>query len=144
MLRFITKPCLFYYLALDFVGQIHPASYNGHRFVLVDIDYFTKWTEAVPLKKMTHKGVIHFILGHIVHRFGIPQTLTTDQGSSFMTLQVHEFSMSLQIKLLRSSPTMLRPMVRLSLEFCKNTPELLQNYILVPIIFTFMSLFNFL
>jgi hypothetical protein len=44
------------------------------------MDYFTKWIKAVPLKNMTHKEVINFILEHIVHRFDIPQTLTTDQG----------------------------------------------------------------
>jgi hypothetical protein len=55
------------------------------------------------LKNMTHKEVIHFILEHIVHRFSIPQTLTTDQGSSFMSHQVCKFAKSLKIKLLSSS-----------------------------------------
>jgi transposase InsO family protein len=53
---------------------------------------------------MTHREVIHFISGHIIHRFGIPQILTTDQGSSFRSHQVHEFVKSLKIKLLSSSP----------------------------------------
>jgi transposase InsO family protein len=52
---------------------------------------------------MTHKEAIHFILEHIVHRFGIPQILTTDQGSSFMSHQVREFAKSLKIRLLSSS-----------------------------------------
>jgi hypothetical protein len=68
----------------NFVGQIHPASSKDHRFVLVTTDYFTRWTKAVLLKNMTHKEVIHFILEHIVHRFSIPQTMTTDQGSLFV------------------------------------------------------------
>jgi hypothetical protein len=51
----------------------------------VATDYFTKWTKAVPLKNMTHKEVISFVLEHIVHRFGLPQTLTTDQGAAFMS-----------------------------------------------------------
>jgi transposase InsO family protein len=72
--------------------------------VLVTTDYFTKWMEAVPLKNMTHREVIHFISEHIIHRFGISQTLTTNQGSSFMSHQVHEFAESLKIKLLSSSP----------------------------------------
>jgi transposase InsO family protein len=72
--------------------------------VLVATNYFTKWTEAVPLKNMTHKEVIHFILEHIIHRFSIPQTLTMDQCSSFMSHQVHEFVESLKIKPLSSSP----------------------------------------
>jgi transposase InsO family protein len=72
--------------------------------MLVATDYFTKWTKVVPLKNMTRKEVIHFILEYIIHRFGIPQTLTTDQGVAFMSYQVREFVESLKIKLLSSSP----------------------------------------
>jgi transposase InsO family protein len=72
--------------------------------MLVATDYFTKWAEVVPLNNMMHKEVIHFILEHIVHRFNIPQTLTIDQGSSFMSHQISEFVESLKIKLLTSSP----------------------------------------
>jgi transposase InsO family protein len=53
---------------------------------------------------MTCNEVIQFILEHIIHRFGIPQTLTTDQGSSFMSHQVQVFAESLKFKLLSSSP----------------------------------------
>jgi transposase InsO family protein len=72
--------------------------------VLVDTDYFTKWKEVVPLKNMTHREVIQFISEYIIHRFGIPQTLTTDQSSSFMSHQVRDFVESLKIKLLSSLP----------------------------------------
>jgi transposase InsO family protein len=71
---------------------------------LVATDYFTKWTEAVPLKNMTHMEVINFVQEHIIYRFEIPQTLTTDQGTSFMSHQFQEFAGSLKIKLLNSSP----------------------------------------
>jgi transposase InsO family protein len=53
---------------------------------------------------MMNKDVIHFISEHIIHRFGIPQTLTIDQGSSFMSHQVCKFAESLKVKLLSSSP----------------------------------------
>jgi hypothetical protein len=72
VLRPIIKPWSFCRWALDFIGQIHPASSKGHRFVLVATDYFTKWTEPVPLMNMTHREVIHFILEHIIHRFSTP------------------------------------------------------------------------
>ena len=71
-------------MGLDFIGQINPPSSKGHCFMLVATDYFTKWTETVPLKNMTHWEVIEFITEHIIHRFVIPQTLTTDQGLSFI------------------------------------------------------------
>ena len=72
--------------------------------MLVATDYFTKWTKAVPLKNMTHKKVILFIIEHIIHRFGIPQTLTMDKGSSFISKEVCAFAESYKIKLLNSSP----------------------------------------
>ena len=65
--------------------------------------WLSKWTEAVPLKNMTHKEVIEFITEHIIHRFGIPQTLTTDQGSSFISKEVREFAESYKIKILNPS-----------------------------------------
>jgi hypothetical protein len=83
MMHPIIKPWPFRGLGLNFIGQIHPPSSKGHRFVLVAMDYFTKWTEVVPLKNMTQKEVIEFITEHIIHRFGIPQTLSTNQSTSF-------------------------------------------------------------
>jgi transposase InsO family protein len=79
-------------------------SSKGHWFILVASDYFTKWTKAVPSKGMTHKELISFVLEHIVYRFGIPQTLTTNQGPSFMSHQFKELVGSLKIKLLNLSP----------------------------------------
>jgi transposase InsO family protein len=103
MLHPIIKLWSFHGWVLDFVGQIHPSSSKGQRFVLVATNYIRKWTDAIPLKNMMHREVIHFISEHIIHRFGIPQTLTTDQGSSFMSHQVRKFAESLKIKLLSSS-----------------------------------------
>jgi transposase InsO family protein len=80
------------------------ASFKSHQFVLVATDYFTKWTKVIPLKNKMHKEVIHFILEHIIYRFGIPKTLTTDRGPSFMSHQVRKFAESLKTKLLSSSP----------------------------------------
>jgi transposase InsO family protein len=53
---------------------------------------------------MTHKEVIEFITEHIIHRFGISQTLTTDQGTSFVSKEVRKFAELYKIKLLNSFP----------------------------------------
>ena len=58
----------------------------------------------VSLKNMTHWEVIVFITEHIILRFGIPQTLTTDQGSSFISKEVRDFAELYKIKILNSSP----------------------------------------
>jgi hypothetical protein len=104
MMHPIIKPWQFRGWGLDFIGPIQPPSSKGHLFMLVSMYYFTKWTEVVPLKNMTHKEVIEFITEHIIHRFGIPQTFTTEQGTSFVSSQVREFIESYKIRLLNSSP----------------------------------------
>jgi transposase InsO family protein len=48
--------------------------------------------------------MIDFIKEHIVYQLGIPQTITTDQGSQFTSGEFEEYANSLGIKLLNSSP----------------------------------------
>jgi hypothetical protein len=57
----IVKPWPFRGWGLDFIGEIHPRSSKGLRFILVATDYFTKWTDAVPSRNMTHQEVISFV-----------------------------------------------------------------------------------
>jgi hypothetical protein len=68
------------------------------------MDYFTKWTDAVPLRNMTHQEIISFVQEHIIYQFGVPQSFITDQGPSFMSHQFMEFTEPMKIKLLNSSP----------------------------------------
>jgi hypothetical protein len=66
----------------------------------VATDYFTKWVEAIPIKTVTSSNMIHFIKENIVYRFGMPQTITTDQESQFTSGEFEEYANSLGIKLL--------------------------------------------
>ncbi|KAK1605782.1 hypothetical protein QYE76_029455 [Lolium multiflorum] len=68
------------------------------------LDYFTKWVEAVPMKKVKSEDVIKFVKEHVIHRFGIPQTITTDGGSVFTSKEFRKFCDDMGIKLIRSSP----------------------------------------
>ena len=60
-LHSIVKSWPFKGWVVDLIGKIYPASLKGHNFILVATDYFTKWVEAVPLKKAKQKDVIKFI-----------------------------------------------------------------------------------
>jgi hypothetical protein len=72
--------------------------------VLLATDYFTKWVEAIPLKKVTTENMVEFVKEHIIYRFGIPQTITTDEGAQFVSFEFREFAESMGIKLFNSSP----------------------------------------
>lgn len=76
----------------------------GHRYILVGIDYFTKWVEVVPLINVDQETIIKFIQSHIIYRFGISETLTTDQGTIFTGQKMVEFASDSKIKLLMSTP----------------------------------------
>ena len=71
---------------------------------MVATDYFTKWVDAIPLKTVTSKNMVDFVKEHIVYRFGIPQTITTNQGTIFTLKEFRDFATSMRIKLLNSSP----------------------------------------
>ena len=89
---------------MDMIGQINPPTSKGHKWILAATDYFTKWVEAIPMKNVTAKDVINFVKEHIVYRFGIPQTITTDQGSVFITEEFKQFANQMGITLIQSSP----------------------------------------
>jgi hypothetical protein len=103
-LHSIVEPLPFKGWALGVIGQIKPCSSKGHKYILVGIDYFTKWAEAIPLRKVTQDVVISFIQNHILHRFGIPETITTDQGSVFTGQKTVRFANHTGFKLLTSTP----------------------------------------
>ncbi|XP_059306441.1 uncharacterized protein LOC132057869 [Lycium ferocissimum] len=69
-------------LGMDVIGPIKPAASNGHRFILVTIDYFTKWVEATSHKSVTKKVVADFMQNHIICRFSIPKSIITDNGEN--------------------------------------------------------------
>lgn len=98
------KPWPFRGWALDLVGEIRPTSSKSQRYTLVGINYFTKWIEAIPLVSVDREAVIEFIQRHIIYRFGIPETITTDQGSIFTVRKVQDFTKEVGFKLLTFMP----------------------------------------
>jgi hypothetical protein len=86
------------------IGHINPSSSKGHKFVLLATIYFTKWVEAIPLKKVTFENMVEFVKEHIIYRFGISQAITTDQGTQFTSSEFRDFAESMGIRLLNSSP----------------------------------------
>uniref|UniRef100_A0A2N9H7Y4 RNA-directed DNA polymerase n=1 Tax=Fagus sylvatica TaxID=28930 RepID=A0A2N9H7Y4_FAGSY len=87
----------------DLIGPINPAS-GGYIWILVATEYFTKWVEAIPLRKATGAAVANFIREHIITRFGIPYKLITDNGTPFINKDVREVLEHYRVKHRRSTP----------------------------------------
>ena len=68
---------------IDIIGKIHPTASNGHEFILVDIDYFTKWVEAASFKVLNSKKVAQFIQTNIICRYGVSHEIISDNGQHF-------------------------------------------------------------
>ncbi|GJR56642.1 reverse transcriptase domain-containing protein [Tanacetum coccineum] len=71
----IMAPWPFYQWDMDIVGPI-PQAAGKVKFLIVAIDYFTKWIEAKPLARITEKEVIRFVLDNIICRLNIQQMNT--------------------------------------------------------------------
>ena len=82
-LHVLTSPWPFSVWGIDIIGKISPKSYNGHGFILVAIDYFTKWVAAASYAKLTSAIVANFIRSHIIYRYGVPHELISDKGAHF-------------------------------------------------------------
>ena len=81
-LNVLTSPWPFAMWGIDMIGRIEPTASNGHRFILVAIDYFTKWVEAASYANVTKQVVARFIKHNIICRYGIPEKIITDNGSN--------------------------------------------------------------
>jgi len=55
------------------------------KFLVVGIDYFTKWVETEPLVKITQQNVKNFVWKSIVCRFGVLKILVFDNGQNLIT-----------------------------------------------------------
>ncbi|XP_049368396.1 uncharacterized protein LOC125833293 [Solanum verrucosum] len=67
---------------MDVSVPIEPPASHEHLFFLVAIDYFTKWVEALTYKAMAKKVVTDFVHNNIVGRFGIPESIITNNAAN--------------------------------------------------------------
>ncbi|RDX89117.1 putative protein K02A2.6, partial [Mucuna pruriens] len=88
----LTSPWPFSMWGLDMIGPIEPKVSNGHRFILVAIDYFTKWVEAASYANVT-KSV-----------YGLPARIITDNGTNLNNKMMVELCEQFRIKHHNSTP----------------------------------------
>uniref|UniRef100_A0A2N9GVC6 Integrase catalytic domain-containing protein n=1 Tax=Fagus sylvatica TaxID=28930 RepID=A0A2N9GVC6_FAGSY len=77
----MTSPWPFSVWGIDIIGRITAKASNRHEFILIAIDYFTKWVEAVSFSVLKAKHVARFIESNFICRYGIPHEIILDNES---------------------------------------------------------------
>jgi hypothetical protein len=72
---------LFYVWGIDFMGPF-PNSY-GYPYILVAVDYVSKWMEAIACKSNDHRVVLQFLKDNVFAPFGTPRAVISDGGKHF-------------------------------------------------------------
>ncbi len=90
---------LFNVWGIGFMGPF-PSSY-GNKYVLVDVDYVSKWVEAIASPTNDARVVIKFLKMYIFIRCGTPRVLISDRGSHFCN---HKFEALLKKCRLKHKP----------------------------------------
>ncbi|XP_042016328.1 uncharacterized protein LOC121764359 [Salvia splendens] len=72
---------LFDVWGIDFMGPFPPSS--GFQYILLAVDYVSRWVEAIPTQTNDSKVVIKFVQKNIFTRFGVPRAIISDGGSHF-------------------------------------------------------------
>ncbi|MCO5609626.1 hypothetical protein L7F22_063856 [Adiantum nelumboides] len=67
---------------IDAMGPL-PKTKNGKLYILVAIDYMTRWVEAQSVTRVNEKTVSRFVYTHICCRFGTPLEIVSDNGPGF-------------------------------------------------------------
>ena len=99
----MTAPWPFAQWGLDIMGPI-PMALRQLKFLVVGIDYFTKWVEAEPLATITEKNIRSFVWRNIICKYGIPRVLVSNNGKQFDNNAFKDFYSELGIKNHYSSP----------------------------------------
>ncbi|XP_074290145.1 uncharacterized protein LOC141616887 [Silene latifolia] len=80
-MNFMLEVELFNVWGIDYQGPF-PSSF-GNEYILVVVDYVSKWVEAIPTKTCDAKEVIKLLQKIIFPRFGVPRVLISDRGTHF-------------------------------------------------------------
>ena len=80
-----------------------PLTERGNKYVIVFVDYFTKWPEAFAAPDQTAETIARLFVEKIVCRHGIPEELLSDRGPNFLSSLVHEICQLLGEKKINTS-----------------------------------------
>ena len=96
-LHTFSSPWPFHSWGIDLLGPFHAAP-GQLKYLIVAVDYFTKWIEAEPTSTITATRIQNFIFRSLICRFGIPAEIISDNGTQFTDRGLCEMLEGLHIK----------------------------------------------
>ncbi|XP_070040656.1 uncharacterized protein [Nicotiana tomentosiformis] len=119
-----SAPWLFSAWGMDIIGPTESVASNGHRFILVDIDYFTKWVKAASYKAITKKVIADFVRDRIVCRFGVQESIIIDNAAN-----INSDLMKVIFKIKHKNSTAYRPQMNGVEATNKNIKKILRKMV---------------
>eukprot|EP00253_Pinus_taeda_P014198 PITA_14198 len=107
---------------IDFM-TCNPTSAGGHGYIIVVVDYFTKWAEAMPTLNNNGETAALFFFNHVVTRFGVPRAIVTDHGSHFHNHMMVELTSKLGLSHNSSTPYYPQAYGQLAIDLLPETSE---------------------
>jgi hypothetical protein len=98
-LQHVTVDAPFQQWGLHIIGPINPPSSQQHKYILTTTNYFTRWSEALPLKLVNTNQVVSFLNSHILTRLRISECLVFYNASYFSSLDMNVFALEKGIRL---------------------------------------------
>uniref|UniRef100_A0A2N9EY32 Integrase catalytic domain-containing protein n=1 Tax=Fagus sylvatica TaxID=28930 RepID=A0A2N9EY32_FAGSY len=125
-LHTMASPWSFSAWGMDVIDTITPKASNGHEFILVAIDYFTKWAEACSFKNVTQVVVTRFVKNNIICHYGMPEMLITDNASNLNNRMMDQLCQ--QFKIQHHNSASYRPKMNGAVEAAnKNVKKILNK-----------------
>ena len=75
---------------MDVIGPFDPKASNDDHFILVAIDYFTKWIELTSYCDVTRGVVLKFVKKELIYRYGLPEGIITDNANNLNNKMMDE------------------------------------------------------
>jgi len=125
-LNVLAAPWPFSMWGIDVIGAIEPKATNGHRFLSVAIDYFTKWVVTASYTSVARSMVVRFIKNEIICRYRLPRKIIADNATNLNNKMMKEMCEDFKIQHHNSTPY--RPKMNGAVEVAnKNIKKIVQK-----------------
>lgn len=102
LLQSIHSSAPFETIGMDILGPFNPTR-NGNRYIIVIVDYFTKWVEAFAIPDQSTLEIAKKLVEEVICRHGAPRRILTDQGSNFSSALAQDIYRVLNSKKVRTT-----------------------------------------